>query len=121
MVIAASPTQTPMLGVPGSNSLVLREAPIAGNCAVGGGCNVVAITLNALTSNQLLVFSRCLYLLRRILHNVIAAGTLNPILVRIVIHHRVLATEVVPRRRRRHGPLQRCALPRILRRRRSFE
>src|SRR5690242_1572121 len=103
MVIAARPTQIPVVGASESPSF-RPGVPRFWSPSVGGGCKVVAIRRSvwggrARLYEGLLVLSERLNLLRRILHDVIAARTLNAILIRIVIYHRSLSAKVIPRRR----------------------
>src|SRR6516165_11078059 len=59
--------------------------------------------------------------LGRSLHDEVARRAFDSILVRIVVHDRMLAVEIVPRRRRGNTPLQRSPIPRIFRSRLSLE
>src|SRR5204862_8311639 len=52
--------------------------------------------------------------LPRILSNVIFGRALHAVLIRIVVYHRMLTTEVVEWWRRSRGPLQRSSFPRIV-------
>src|SRR5208282_4185852 len=64
---------------------------------------------------RLFLFVRVRKFLRRGLHYVISACTLDAVLIRIVINDWHLVAKVVMRRRRRGAPLERCAFPRIIR------
>src|SRR5208283_1337376 len=60
--------------------------------------------------------------LGRRLHQVVGRRTLDSVLIRIVIDHRMHSAEIIEWwRRRRRGPLERCRLPRIGRRWRALE
>src|SRR5581483_8680232 len=79
----------------------------------GGSWTVVAMHYTSTSKLFLVVYG--LNLLGRILHDVIAAGSFHTVLIGIVVKHRLLAAEVVKRRRRGNRPLQRSCLPWILR------
>src|SRR5271155_219230 len=132
MVIAARPTQMPVLAGGGDESLTRRESPSAGTrfrqpplpepwlgkrsrSSFGGSWIVVAILLLLLPlQNELLFFVRAMNVLRRGLHYEVAAGALDAVLIRIVINDGHLVTKVAVGRRSGCAPFERCAFPGIV-------
>src|SRR5271170_6079033 len=52
-------------------------------------------------------------LLRRSLHHKVAGGSLQTVLIRVMINNRMISTEIVPGRRRWNAPFERSSLPRV--------
>src|SRR5271166_6289123 len=146
MQIAAIPTQMALLEAGGEYCCATRGSPLAGTrfcpppppvypagrsgrgkiSALGGG-NVVAMVsraslLSLAKSRRLIALRSGQRLLRRVLHDVVRArGSLDAVLIGIVIHNGIFAAEIIPRRGRRHDPFERSAFPGIGRRGRSAE
>src|ERR1700678_3889857 len=111
MVMAARPTQMPVLAGGGEEFLTWRRSPPPGTRSrqpplpesrlakrsksiFGGSWTVVAISsslrhgVESMPFQSLFLFGRVLELLRRSLHDVVSACALDAVLIRIVINHR---------------------------------
>src|ERR1700735_3085530 len=142
MVMAAKPTQMPVLAGAGEDGMTRRKSPPMGptflqppfpepwlgkrsSSIFGGSWTVVAIllTLQFCTAGHedisllilfLFLFVRIRKFFLRGLHHVVGARALDAVLIRIVINHRHLVAKVVVGRWRSGAPLKRCAFPRII-------